>query len=345
MESLERYFSVMKDELPAKFRVCRKVSVDVDLDSKEKELWEAHENAIGGLEDLLEGIDGGTIDFSSLEDGGTSLLDLKVELSRRILEDCHFCERRCGVNRTEGEEGFCGVGDSPVIASNFVHHGEEPELVPSYTIFFSGCTFECQFCQNWDISQDPENGKRFSIEEISSSIAAMREKGVKNVNWVGGDSTPNLHNVLAALRESEVNIPSVWNSNMYLSEESMELLRGTQDVYLTDFKYGNDECALELSKAPNYWETVSRNHEIAFADAELIIRHLVLPDHVGCCTENILEWIGEELSENVRVNIMGQYRPAAHAREYSGLSRRVSGEEMDRAFSKAEEVGLNNVIG
>ncbi len=127
---------------------------------------------------------------------------------------------------------------------------------------------------------------------------------------------------------------------MYLSKEGMKLLSGTQDVYLTDFKYGNDECALKYSKVPNYWEIVSRNHKLAFEDAEMIIRHLVLPEHVECCTKDILEWIERGLGPNTRVNIMGQYRPAGKAREYPEISRSVSGEEINRARKIAEEVGI-----
>lgn len=344
MKSLERYFSVMKDDLPAKFMVCKKVPVEIDLDSKESKLWEKHETAFEKFENLLGRIDEGKADLDDIGVPETSLLDLKVELSRRILGSCRFCERKCSVNRRRGETGFCGVGEDPKVASEFVHTGEEPELVPSYTIFFSGCTFECQFCQNWDISQNPDSGDKISPEKISSKISARRQHGVKNVNWVGGDPTPNLHNVLAFLNNCQTNIPSVWNSNMYLSSEGMDLLSGTQDVYLTDFKYGSDECALKYSKIPNYWQIVSRNHRLAFEDAELIIRHLVLPNHVDCCTKKILEFIKTELKPEVRVNLMDQYRPMAKAMEYPEISRRVSKSEINQALRAADRIGLENVI-
>lgn len=344
VRSLERYFSVMEDEAQARFMVSKKVPVKTDPDSKESELWRAHSRALERFEGLLSEIDEGGKDLKELENPENSLLDLKIELTESILESCHFCEHRCGANRLEGERGTCRVGSSASISSDFIHRGEEPELVPSYTIFFSGCTLKCQFCQNWDISQDPENGRKLSPREISKSISEMREGGARNVNWVGGDPTPNLHNVLASLRECETNIPSVWNSNMYLTEEGMKLLSGTQDVYLTDFKYGNDECAQKYSKVANYWEVVSRNHLLASEDSEIIIRHLVLPGHLECCTEKILEWVSEELGPGTRVNLMGQYRPAGRAREYPELSRRISGDEMKRAFEMAEEAGLENLV-
>lgn len=344
VESLERYYSVMENKLPAKFQICKKIPISADLTSDEDVLWKSHDDALDEFEDLLEKVDNKKTNITDLDAPEKSLLDLKVELANRILESCHFCERKCGINRMEGETGVCGVGELPKVSSEFIHIGEEDELVPSYTIFFSGCTFKCQFCQNWNISQNPNSGVEYSTEKIASLVSDKRKGGARNVNWVGGDPTPNIHHILASMEEIEENIPSVWNSNMYLSEESMKLLFGTQDVYLTDFKYGNNECASKYSKVNNYWEVITRNHNLAFDDSELIIRHLVLPGHLKCCTENIFEWIGSELGENVRVNIMGQYRPEAKARSFPELSRRVSPGEMEQAFKIADEIGLKNTI-
>ncbi len=345
VDSLERYFSVMNDDSPAKFRICKRIEVDLDLDSEKARLLEEHESAMGRFGEVFDELEGGEIDLSELEKPEISLLDLKIEISERILQSCHFCERECGASRYEGETGVCGVGEKAKVASEFIHVGEESELVPSYTVFFSGCTFNCQFCQNWDISQNPDSGVVYTPQEIAESISEMRGKReARNVNWVGGDPTPNLHNVLKSLNQCEVNIPSVWNSNMYLTRRGMKLLEGTQDVYLTDFKYGNNECGLKYSKVPDYWDIVSRNHKLAFEDAELIIRHLVLPEHLECCTKEILKWIRSELGSEIRINLLGQYRPEGRAREYSEISRRVSSEEMEKAYEFARKEGLNNIV-
>lgn len=345
VDSLERYFSVMRDESPAKFKACKKIKADVDLNFEEDQLWEAHDSAMSQLGEVFEGMKHGEIVLNELEEPSVSLLDLKIEISERILDSCHFCERRCGVNRKDGETGVCGVGERGRVASEFIHVGEEAELVPSYTIFFSGCTFNCQFCQNWDISQNPDSGVFYTPQEIADSIFEMRkDRGARNVNWVGGDPTPNLHNVLKSLNKCEVNIPSVWNSNMYLTKQGMNLLKGTQDVYLTDFKYGNNECGLKYSKVQNYWDIVSRNHKIAFNDAEMIVRHLILPEHIECCTKKILKWVRSELGPMTRINLLSQYRPEGKAREYPEISRRVSSDEMDKVFEFASEIGLNNIV-
>jgi putative pyruvate formate lyase activating enzyme len=342
--SLHRYFEVMENKLPARFLVCKRVSVKVELSASDEALWRAHDHALRDFRKLLADVDAHRVKLEDLKQPDPSLLDLKVELARRILKSCHFCERRCGVDRTAGERGVCGVGEKSRIASEFMHHGEEPELVPSYTIFFNGCTFKCCLCQNWDISQYPEGGVEVSPETLAKLIDTHRREGARNVNWVGGEPTPNLHVILAALNECKTNVPSVWNSNFFMSLESMKLLFGTQDVYLTDLKYGNDACALRYSKVTDYWKIVTRNHRLAHADAELIIRHLVLPNNVECCTRPALRWIAENLGSMVRVNVMDQYRVCYQADKYEEINRRLTAEEFSKALEIAKETGLENVI-
>ena len=281
-QALGRYFAVMENSLPARFLICARVEVQFDPRASEEQLWEEHERGLRELRRVQKRIDEEKLQLEDIPRPPSSLLDLKVELALRVLRSCKFCERRCGVNRSVGQRGVCGVGVKPRIASEFMHYGEEPELVPSYTIFFNGCTFKCVFCQNWDISQYPDGGTAAEPRALALLVKGARRAGARNVNWVGGDPTPNLHAVLETLRACDTNIPSVWNSNMYLSEVGMWLLAGTQDVYLTDFKYGNDRCAERLSKVKRYFEVVSRNHLLAHQDAELIIRHLVMPNHVEC---------------------------------------------------------------
>ncbi len=263
-------------------------------------------------------------------------LEKKIESARRIMQNCHFCERRCGVNRMKGERGYCGVLKAK-ISSEFIHLGEEPELVPSYTIFFSGCTFRCVYCQNWDISQFPENGVYIKPEILARMIESQK---ARNVNWVGGDPTPNLMYILEVLSYLRRNIPQVWNSNMYLTEESMRLLNGVMDVYLTDFKYGNDSCAKMLSDVENYCEIVKRNHKLANKQGEVIVRHLVLPNHIDCCTRPILEWISENL-KNVKVNVMPQYRPEYRAMEFDDINRGLRYDEFQKAIEIAKELNLD----
>ncbi|MEM2175229.1 MAG: radical SAM protein, partial [Candidatus Micrarchaeia archaeon] len=262
-----------------------------------------------------------------------SLLDLKIDIAEEYIKKCNFCERKCFVNRKEGKLGFCRVGYESRVASAFSHHGEEPEFVPSGTIFFSGCNSKCVFCQNWDISQNSLAGEVWSPKDISNWIEKkFKSKSIINVNLVGGEPTPNLHNILKSLRILNVNIPIIWNSNMYMSEECMEILNGIVDVYLADFKYGSDECAMKFSSLPNYFRIVSRNHKIAKNQCEVLIRHLVMPNHIECCSKKILSWIKENLGDDVRVNIMSQYRPDYRAYEYPEIDRRINVEEYEEVL-------------
>ncbi len=325
--TLPNYFKILEGKKTASYIKCKKLPVKLDLSCDEDRLWEAHEGALERL--------GNSVTTDSPR---TSLLDLKLKLARQMLLGCELCERRCNANRLKGKAGHCGVLQSR-ISSEFIHWGEEPELVPSHTIFFSGCTFNCVFCQNWDISQNPKNGDIMSPRRIAELIE-RRDESTRNVNWVGGDPTSNLPFIIESLTYCDVNKPQVWNSNLYLSEKSMTLLDGMVDVYLTDFKYGNNECAKRLSNVTNYWEIITRNHTIARTQCEMIIRHLVLPGHFKCCSKPILEWIAENLT-NVRVNVMDQYRPEYNAYDYEELSRGLDKGEFMHAYKLADTLGLN----
>ncbi|MFQ5975307.1 MAG: radical SAM protein [Candidatus Hydrothermarchaeales archaeon] len=342
--SLSRYFAVMEDKLPSKCQISKKIEAEIDLSSSTEKLWKKHGKKVDQFNELQNDIDSGRINIKDLETPKTSFLDLKVELAERMLESCELCERRCGKDRKNGKMGFCKVGFTPLLSSEFLHYGEEPELVPSHTIFFCGCTFYCIYCQNYTISRQIESGIEVSPQRLASVIDKRRTGGSRNVNWVGGSPTPNLHFVLKTLGECKENIPSVWNSNMYMSEASMKLLEGTQDVYLADFKYGNNRCALRLSKVPRYWDVVKRNHKIAFDQAELIIRHLVLPNHLECCTKNVLNWISQNLKRETRVNVMFQYRPMFKAFKDDSVNRNLTSQEMTKALELAKEAALTNVI-
>ncbi|MFQ6105952.1 MAG: radical SAM protein, partial [Candidatus Hydrothermarchaeaceae archaeon] len=228
--------------------------------------------------------------------------------------------------------------------SEFLHLGEEACIVPSHTFFFISCTFYCEFCQNWSIARQVEKGIPVIGKELAEIAQRRRviEKS-RNINLVGGEPTPNLYTILDMLENLDVNVPVVWNSNMYMSKETMKLLDGCVDVYLSDFKYGNDACAERVSHVKNYWNIITRNHLLAGKQAELLIRHLVLPNHIECCTKKILEWIHRNFKDRARINIMGQYRPEFNAYKIADIARPVSGSEMQKAFEIARSVGITNL--
>jgi len=325
MEPLHRYFSILEGSALPMFMLARSVPVEVELSAPTERLWEEHDEALSRV--IEEGREGERAE-------GASLLDLKCELARRMLGACEFCERRCRVNR-HGHAGWCGVGETSYVSSEFLHMGEEWELVPSHTIFFCGCTFECVYCQNWEISQYPEAGVPLSPSKLAERIRTRYAQGSKNVNFV--TPTPHVHTILETLLHLDVPVPVVWNSNMYHSTEVARLLDGVVDVYLGDLKYGNDACAKRLSHVERYWEVVSRNFVHASRMGELLIRQLVLPSHVECCTRPIVEWVEEHLP-NALFNLMFQYHPEYRAREYPEIARELVEGEMKRALLLAERL-------
>ncbi|MEM5793413.1 MAG: radical SAM protein [Candidatus Aenigmatarchaeota archaeon] len=267
-------------------------------------------------------------------------LDKKIEQAFEILGKCELCERRCGTNRYINK-GLCKAEDKIRVSSYFPHYGEEPFFVPSFTIFFSGCNFSCQYCQNWEISQY-YIGYKLSEEELAEIIDKYGKK-CKNINFVGGSPTPYLPFILKTLKFVKSDLPVIWNSNFYMSIKSMELLKWIVDVYLSDFKYGNDKCARRLSKVENYTKIVKRNHLLALKDSDLVIRHLVLPNHFECCTKPILEWISRNLGKKVIVNLMDQYRPHWNAFRFEEIKEPLKYEEFKKAREFAEKLDMNLV--
>lgn len=342
--SLARYFDVMNEEKPAKFMVAKKLSANFSKNDSTSKLWQTHSELTKRFYQLEKEIDSRLKRLEKLETPENSYLDLKIEIANRILESCHLCTRQCGVNRLNGQLGYCRCGTQITVSTIFQHMGEEPELVPSGTIFTLGCTMRCQHCQNWSISQWMENGQIYTPIQLAREVEKLRERGCRNANLVGGEPTPWLEQWLKTFRNVQVNVPVVWNSNSYYSEETAKLLAGFVDVYLLDFKYGNNQCAEKISDASNYWESCTRNHLYAKKYGELIIRILVLPKHLECCTSPIIKWIAENLGKGTRSNVMFQYRPEWRAYEIPELQRRLTEHEKRRAVQLAEKAGLTNFI-
>ena len=349
ISALSNYFGILRGEKWAKYLIAKSIQVDYNEKSDVVDLFKKHDMAVNLLRKILS-------DESLLREYEKviksrkfpikNLLSLKYILALRILEECRFCEWNCRINRTNKQKGVCGLYNDAYIASMFIHIGEEPELVPSFTIFFSHCNFKCVFCQNWDISQ-MHSGRVVPADMVAREIDVLTSKRrIRNVNWVGGEPTPNLHYIIKVLLYMNANIPIVWNSNMYMSLESMKLLNGIVDVWLPDFKYGNNKCGERLSKVKRYFDVISRNHKLANAYGdEMIIRHLVLPNHLECCTIPILDWIKKNLDlSRVRVNIMAQYHPDYKAKEFPDISRSLTRSEWLEAIKYARTLGLNLTV-
>jgi len=275
-------------------------------------------------------------------------ISLVENLAGKYLKNCCFCERRCQVNRADGETGFCYLSKDSYVSSAFLHTGEEAPLIPSGTIFFQGCNFSCVFCQNYDISQSWKNKKKIEdiaqkvdVKQLAALADRLVEKGAININYVGGDPIPNIHTIVGSLQYQTSNITQLWNSNFYLTEESLSLIIDLIDFWLPDWKYGNNKCGKKYSGIDNYFDVIARNHKRIHDEGsgEMIIRHLIMPNHIECCSKPILNFVAKELPKAV-VNLMAQYRPEWKSSEYHEINRRPSMGEIHEVKNYADDLGI-----
>lgn len=281
----------------------------------------------------------------------------RVREAYRRLAACDLCPHRCGVNRIRGQQGRCASGLKPRIASANLHRGEEPPISGtkgSGTIFFSGCTLSCAFCQNFPISQQ-NSGETVSTLELARRMLLLQQRGAHNINVV----TPShwLPQFMAALWlaiPQGFRLPVIWNSNGYEAVAALQLLDGVVSVYLPDMKYSDDAQAVELSGVPGYTATnrlalqemlrqVGQlqvdGHGIATQG--VIVRHLVLPEgRAGSAMT--LPWIAEHLGLETHVALMSQYFPAHRAATMGGIDRGLTHAEYDAALESLEQAGLEN---
>ena len=285
------------------------------------------------------------------------------ELLKRVREGyarlrrCDLCPHDCGVDRIAGETGVCRAGFRPRIASANVHRGEEPPISGSRgsgTIFLTGCSLQCRFCQNYPISQ-LDNGEELTPLALAGRMLRLQGQKAHNINFV--TPTHFLPQILAALWLAVgrgFNLPLVWNSSGYEKVDALELLDGVVDVYLPDMKYHDDEKARTFSSAPRYRETNRAAvremlRQVGHLDLDvdgiatrgLVIRHLVLPHGADGAAE-ILPWIAANLGHETHISLMRQYFPAHRAMELPELSRRVTDKEYDSAVAALEDAGLEN---
>lgn len=311
--------------LPAYVRSARhKLDISQLCDISTEELWRIHDN----------------IASPAKSTSGLSVLDLKIELASRMMQSCSLCERKCSVDRTNGQTGFCRVGNECRYSFEQILWGEEAPLVPSHEIFFTGCNMRCRFCYSWESVIDPTKGKLSQPEDIACLIDKRRLEGAVNVNLIGGDPTVNLLPILLVLKHIKNPTAIVWNSNFYMSEATMKLLNGIVDLYVADFRFGNNECAQKIANTDRYFDTASRNLMIAGQSGELIVRHLLIPGHIDCCLSRISAWMAQNLPKKP-FNLMFQYAPFFGALADEELNRSPTSEEQRIASKLVQSFGLN----
>lgn len=278
-----------------------------------------------------------------------------------LLEKCTLCPRECGVNRLEGEKGFCGVGNEIVIAHYGAHFGEEPPISGqkgSGTIFFSSCNLRCIYCQNYQISHW-KSGETITIKRLAEIFFELERKGCHNINLVS--PVPYIPFIAASIemaKDEGIGIPFVYNTNGYENVHALQSLDGLIDIYMPDFKYWSANVAEKLSHIPaekSYPEYAKMSItemkrqtgnlviENGVAVKGLLIRHLVLPAGLAGSL-SILTWIRDALGKETYISLMSQYYPVYKAHEHPMLNRRIRYSEYNELVEFLAENGFENVF-
>ncbi len=273
--------------------------------------------------------------------GKASILDLKIEIARRVIQRCSLCTHRCGVDRVAGETGICRLGIEAIVAEYFVHIAEEPPINPSLVLNLAGCGLRCRFCQQWALL-DPGS---VSGEPLAGPLwSKLKIRRARSLSFVGGNPDESLYAILRFLSSAPHGwkLPIVWNNHSYATSETLSLLDGVVDVFIPDLKYANDSCGRRLSGVANYAAAARENINSMLAqDVPVIVRILVLPGHLECCHIPALEYLSTLGGENLLVSVRGQYCPDWKINSNDGdLTRRASHSESLKVSSYAEYLGL-----
>jgi putative pyruvate formate lyase activating enzyme len=281
----------------------------------------------------------------------------RVGKAYKHLTNCDICPLACGIDRTKEDYGTCKTGGRARISSYGPHFGEEYPLrgiKGSGTIFFSGCNLQCQYCQNYDISQRA-SGKEIDPEDLAFIMLELQDLGCHNINLVSPSHVvPQILSGVLLAANAGLEIPLVYNCGGYDSMAMLRLLEGVVDIYMPDMKYTNDVLAKRYSKIAEYTKVnqkvVKEMHnqvgdlkldDRGIATRGLLVRHLILPVNLAG-TDIIVKFLAK-LSTRTYLNLMDQYHPSYKAHLYPKINRRVTHDEYQRAIELAKAAGLTNL--
>ena len=259
---------------------------------------------------------------------------------------CLLCPRHCGVNRLQGQKGYCRESAELRVAVAVLHNGEEPPLIGkcgSGTIFISGCNLRCVFCQNHQVSQGTGSGaigKAVTITEFADICLKQQAAGAENINIVtGAHAIPAIIEGLTNAKDKGLKIPILWNSSAYESPEALDLLKNHVDFFLPDLKSLDSNIMSKFSNAPDYPQTAAtailKMIDLIASRYEktterIIIRHLVLPGYLES-THSVLRWFAEHAKGHALLSVMTQYTPVK-----TGNREQLTREAPGRYLQKTE---------
>jgi putative pyruvate formate lyase activating enzyme len=267
----------------------------------------------------------------------------RLEKAPAALAACRICHHRCAVNRLAGPAGRCGAGAEPHVFSAQVEVGDELEIIPAYAVALAGCNMRCAFCITGDESWHPQRGRRHAAADIASKATAAIENGRANSLLVlGGEPTIHIPWLLELVAAMPENARLVLKTNGLSTAPARSVLAGLFDVWIVDFKFGNDACAETLSHTPGYTAAVCETLRWAARDTDLIIRHLLMPGHVECCWKPVAAWISSHLP-SAKVSLRSGYWPSWRAADHVPLNRPLDSAELSAAMETARFFNLRLV--
>jgi len=272
--------------------------------------------------------------------GRAALARERARQARALLADCRLCAHACGVNRLAGQTGRCRAGAETRFFSAQLEVADEMELIPAFAVALSGCDLRCDFCVTGAASWNPRAGEGLAAVQIAARARAALAAGARTTMILGGEPTIHLPGALELVSFLPEEAKLVWKTNAHGSAAARELLDGMFDVWLADYKFGNDACAGRLAGTADYLRPVRENLRWANEHSRLIVRHLLLPGHGECCWRPAAEWLAASLP-GVAVSLRWGFWPAWRAARHPELRATVSAAERDRAFGLARELGLN----
>ena len=271
---------------------------------------------------------------------------------------CKLCPRECNVDRKSGKPGYCGVvGERIQGARAALHMWEEPCISGeegSGTVFFSGCPLRCVYCQNYDIAHG-KRGTEITVERLAEIFLELKDKGANNINLVTPTHySKEIREAVLIAKKKGLRLPIVYNCSGYEKVETLKMLEGIVDIYLTDFKYMDKQIARRYSNASDYPEVVKAAlaemvHQCGQAEFDekgmmtkgVIVRHLLLPGQLKN-GKDIIKYVYETYGDKVFLSLMNQYTPLSHVKDYPEINRRVTEEEYDDLVDYAIEIGVEN---
>jgi putative pyruvate formate lyase activating enzyme len=259
--------------------------------------------------------------------------------ARQHYDRCLLCEHRCAVDRRAPHRGPCKAGAAPRVFRHRVEYGDEAELVPSHLFYLSGCDLRCVFCINELNAFDPRRGQPLTAEFFHPAIEEGLRAGARTLQWVGGEPTVHLPAILDVMADCPRLPRVVWKTDLHGTPEGLALLDGVVDVYLADFKFGPG-CARRLGGVERYWEILTRNLPLVAGQGDLIVRHLLLPGHLDCCTRPIIAWLRGAMPA-VKFSLRDGYLPRWQAGRHLELAHPLDPRQAELARQAAREAGLN----